>query len=139
MSKPLFTAFLSCDTFFQYFCGTFAANFPSVLEAVCNCLRRTVDTNGHSIDFRIDDPLRECFSGKTDEAQLQSVDDRPLRSAIDSDPNLTRARRKHAMPLQCRFKAHDTVGYSHAREDELMFEVRGKILASVEPTTDFDE
>jgi hypothetical protein len=68
MSKPLFTTFPSSDTFSQQIYGEFAANFPAVLEAVSNRLRRAVDTNRHSIDFRVEDSLCESPAGESDEA-----------------------------------------------------------------------
>ena len=139
MSEPLFAAVLSSYTFSQDSCCEVAAKFPSVLEAVRNSLRCAVDTNRHSIDLRIDHALRECVAGKSNKAQLQAIDNRFFGFAIDGHPNVTGIRRENAVPGECRLKAHNAVGYSLAREGDLMFEVRGKISAGVQTAADLDE
>jgi hypothetical protein len=120
MPEPLFAAFFPSYAFLQDSCCDVAANFSSVLEAVRNNLRCAVDTNRNSIDLRIDDTLRERMTGKSNKAQLQ-------------------VRRENAMPGECRLKAHNAVGYSQARESDLMFKGRGKILAGVQTPADLDE
>jgi hypothetical protein len=139
MPEPLFAAFLSRYAFFQNLCCETAANFPSVFEAVRNRLRCAVDTNRHSTDLRIDDALREGVAGKTHEAQVQAIDDGLFRFAIDRHPNVTGIRRENAVPGECRLETHNAVGYSQARESDLMFKGRGKILAGVKAAADLNE
>src|SRR6266403_2705840 len=74
MPKSLFATFSSSDTFSQHIYGEFATHLPTVLEAVTTSLRLAVDTNSHSIDFRIEDSLCECLAGESDEAQPQAID-----------------------------------------------------------------
>jgi hypothetical protein len=139
MPEPLFAAFLPSYAFLQDSCCKVVAHFPSVLEAVRDRLRRAVDTNRDSLDLRIDDSLRERIAGKSHEAQLQAIDNGFFGLAIDSHPNVTGIRRENVVPGECRLEAHNAVGYSLAREGDLMFEVRGKISAGVETAADPDE
>lgn len=139
VAKSLFATFLLSDTFPQDACGELAANFSSVLEAVRNRLRRTVDTNWNSIDLRIEDSLRERIAGESHEAQLQAIDNWLLSLPVDGHPNVTGIRRENAVPGECRLKAYNAVGYSLARERDLMFEVRGKLSAGVQTAADLDE
>jgi hypothetical protein len=62
MPKSLFATFASNDTFSQHSYGEVAAKFLAALEAVSDCLCRAVNTNRHSIEFRIDDSLRESLA-----------------------------------------------------------------------------
>jgi hypothetical protein len=139
MPEPLFAAFFPSYAFLQDSCCEVAAHFPSVLEAVRNCLRRAVNTDGNSIDLRIDHTLRERLAGKSNKAQLQAIDNWFFGFAIDGHPNVTGITRKNAVPGERRFEAHDAVRYSHACEDKLMFEIRRKALAGVETPADLDQ
>jgi hypothetical protein len=139
MPEPLFATFSASYAFLQNSCCKATSHFPSVLEAVGDRFRHAVDTNRDSIDLRIDDSLRERLAGKSNKAQLQAIDNRFLGFAIDGHPNVTRIRRENAVPGECRLKAHNTVGYSQAREGELMFEIRGKISAGIQTAADLDE
>ena len=125
MSKPLFAAFPSCDTFSQHFSGEVAANFPAVLEAVSNCLRRAVDTNRHANNPRIDDSLCEGGARESDEAQSRTVHDRLSRFTVDGHPNRTGAFRKNAVEPERGFEAYNTVGDALAGKQHLTLEVRG--------------
>jgi hypothetical protein len=139
MPEPLFATFSASYAFLQNSCCKATAHFPSVLEAVGDRFRHAVDTNRDSIDLRIDDSLRERLAGKSNKAQLQAIDNRFLGFGIDGHPNVTRIRRENAVPDECRLKAHNTVGYSQAREGDLMFEIRGKISAGIQTAADLDE
>ena len=139
MPEPLFAAFFPGYAFLQDSCCEVAANFPSVLEAVRDRLRCAVDTNRDSLDLRIDDSLRERIAGKSHEAQLQAIDNWLFGLAVDGHPNVTGIRRENAVPGECRLKAYNAVGYSLARERDLMFEVRGKLSAGVQTAADLDE
>jgi hypothetical protein len=139
MAEPLFAAFSASYAFLQNSCRNVTPHFPPVLNAVGDRFRRAVDTNRHSVDLRIDDSLRECMAGKSNEAQVQAIDNGFFGFAIDRHPNGTGIRRENAVPGECRLKAHNAVGYSQAREGDLMFEVRGKISAGVQTAADLDE
>ena len=139
MPEPLFATFSASYAFLQNSCCEVTPHFPSVLEAVGDRFRRPVDTNRDSIDLRIDDSLRERLAGKSNKAQLQAIDNRFFGFAIDGHPNVTRIRRENAVPGECRLKAHNTVGYSQAREGDFMFEIRGKIFAGIQTAADLDE
>jgi hypothetical protein len=139
MPEPLFATFFFSYAFLQDSCCEVAPNFSSVLEAVRNRLRRAVDTNGHSIDLRIDDSQRERMAGKSNKAQLQAIDNRFFGFAIDGYPNVTGITRENAVPGERRLKTHNAMGYSLAGEGEFMFEVRGKISARVQPAADLDQ
>ena len=62
--------------------------------------------------LRIHDSLRERVAGKSNEAQLQAIDNRFFGFAIDGHPNVTRIRGENAVPGECRLKTHDAMGYS---------------------------
>ncbi len=51
VSKSLFAAFSSTDTFSQHFLGNVAAKFPSILEAVSQGLRHAGDSNSARHQF----------------------------------------------------------------------------------------
>src|ERR1700687_3350151 len=116
MPKSLFTTFASSDTFSQHFCGQAAAKFLAVLEAVSDGLCRAVNTNRHSIQFGIDDSLRESLARESDESQPQSVGHRFFRFTVDGHPNRSRVKRKKAVEPDCGLKANDAVGYALTRE-----------------------
>ena len=139
MPEPLFATFSASYAFLQNSCCKVTPHFPPVLKAVGDRFRRAVDTNRDSIDLRIDDSLRERLAGKSNKAQLQAIDNRFFGFAIDGHPNVTRIRRENAVPGECRLKAHNTVGYSQAREGDLMFEIRRKISAGIQTAADLDE
>jgi hypothetical protein len=139
MPEPLFATFSASYAFLQNSCCKVTPHFPPVLKAVGDRFRRAVDTNRDSIDLRIDDSLRERLAGKSNKAQLQAIDNRFFGFAIDGHPNVTRIRRENAVPGECRLKAHNTVGYSQAREGDFMFEIRGKISAGIQTAADLDE
>jgi len=127
------------DTLLQYFYGEIPTNFPAVLEAVSNCLRRAVNTHRHSIDFRIDDSLCECLAGGSDEAQPQAVDHRLFRFKVDGHPNRSRVKRKKAMKPDRGLKTNDAIGYALTREHYLALKVCGKILTGIKPTPDLQK
>jgi len=110
MSKPLFAAIPSRDTFSQHFRSEVVANIPAVLEAVSNCLRRAVDTNRHAINPCIDDSLCEGEAGESDDAQPQAIDHRFFRFQVDSHPNRGRVKWKKAMEPDCGLQANDAIG-----------------------------
>jgi hypothetical protein len=139
MPEPLFAALLSSNAFLQNSCRQSNANFPSVLEAVRDSLRRAVDSDGNTFDLSVDDTLREGLAGESHEAHFQAIDDRLFRFVVDSHPNLVRIAWKNAVQGERRLKAYDTTGHSQAREDDLMLEVRGKAFATVETAADLDE
>lgn len=98
MSEPLFAASFPQDALSQDSPCEVAAELVAVLQTVGDCLRNAVYTNRHAVDFRVDDPLRERWTGKPDEPQFQSIRYRLLRLSVDSHPKVTRIRRKNAMP-----------------------------------------
>lgn len=63
MPESLFAAFTSIDTFSQHLYSEVAAKFLAVLEAVSDCLCRTVNSNRNAIDSYILDSLRQCLAG----------------------------------------------------------------------------
>ena len=123
MSEPLFAAFLASYAFLQDSYCKVATNFPSVLEAVRNSFRRAVDTNRHSIDLRIDDSLRERFSGEPDKTQPQSADHRLLRLKVDCHPDRSGVKWKQAMVLGRGPKANDSSRYALTGENDLVLKV----------------
>jgi hypothetical protein len=139
MPKPLFTTFPSSDTVSQHFYGEVAANFPAVLEAVSNCLRRAVNTNGHTINPCIDDSLCEGLAGESDEAQPQAIDHRLFRFWVDGHPNRTRVKWKKAVEPKCGLKANNAIGYARAREHYLALKSCGEILTRIKPPPDLQK
>src|SRR6266403_342045 len=119
MPKSLFATFSSSDTFSQHIYGEFATHLPTVLEAVSNSLRLAVDTNSHSIDFRIEDSLCESLAGESDEAQPQAIDHGLFCFKVDGHPNRGGIKGKKAMEPDCGLKANDAFGYALARKNYL--------------------
>jgi hypothetical protein len=74
MSKPLFTAFPSRNTFSQRLYSEVAAKFLAVLEAVSDGLCRAVNSNRNAINSYILDSLCQCLAGESHEAQFQTTD-----------------------------------------------------------------
>ncbi len=73
----------------------------------------------------IQNALSHHFSGEPNEAHLQAVHGWLSGLAIDSHPNRTRSRRKKAMKLEGRLKAHCSMGYALARNDYSLPQVVG--------------
>jgi len=133
MSEPLFDAFLSRYAFSQNLCCEVAADFPSILEAVCNSFRRTVGTNRHSIDLRIDSPEKrtKCkFRPRTTGfLALKSI-----AIQIEEDSKWT-----GAMVLGRGLKANDTGRYALTGENDLALKVCGIVRSGIKPAADFQK